>query len=109
MKPTKITATVVAAAGSVLALAGAATPALAAAPAPAAGPAPTTSLSLNGGVEEILAEGLRDPNPLHSNALDTERPGSVLHAVNQVTKELNKPRQGGSGGGKLLGGMPLGK
>ncbi|AXG79603.1 hypothetical protein [Streptomyces paludis] len=108
MKPTKITATVVATAGSVLALAGAVTPALAAA-APAAGPAPTTSLSLNGGVEDILAQGLRDPQPLHSNALDTERPGSVLHAVNQVTQELNKPRQGGSGGGQLLGGMPLGK
>ncbi|MFF5565947.1 hypothetical protein ACFY7Z_05210 [Streptomyces sp. NPDC012623] len=105
MKTTKVAATVVAAAGSVLALGAAAAPALAAAPAPAGQP-PQTSINLNNGVDQLLREGLRDPKPLDSNMLDTERPGSVLHAVNQVTNELNKPKPGG---GQLLGGLPFGQ
>ncbi|RDG37872.1 hypothetical protein [Streptomyces corynorhini] len=105
MKPSKVAATVVAAAGSVLALGAAAAPALAAAPAPAGQP-PQTSINLNNGVDQLLSEGLRDPKPLDSNMLDTERKGSVLHSVNEVANALNKPQQ--QGGGQLLGGLPVG-
>ncbi|MFJ2111482.1 MULTISPECIES: hypothetical protein [unclassified Streptomyces] len=107
MKPLKVAAVV---AGSMMAL-GAAAPAFAAeTPAPA-GP----SLSLNGGVDELLSHGLEDPQVLHTNMLDTEREGSVLNAANDVTNALNKKsgakprqtqaRQSNSGG--LLGGLPL--
>ncbi|MEV8389747.1 MULTISPECIES: hypothetical protein [unclassified Streptomyces] len=116
MKPMKVAAVV---AGSVMAL-GAATPAFAA-----------EGMSLNGGLETVLSEGLKDPRPLNTNALDTENPGSVLNAVKSATDTLNKKKGGKtngktagkktsgktgakeivgtSTGNKLLGGLPLGK
>ncbi|MFE2494741.1 hypothetical protein ACFXKS_27435 [Streptomyces scopuliridis] len=116
MKPMKVAAVV---AGSVMAL-GAATPAFAA-----------EGMSLNGGLETVLSEGLKDPRPLNTNALDTENPGSVLNAVKGATDSLNKKKGGKtngktsgkktsgktgakeivgtSTGNKLLGGLPLGK
>ncbi|MFE4538818.1 hypothetical protein ACFRKB_27745 [Streptomyces scopuliridis] len=112
MKPMKVAAVV---AGSVMAL-GAATPAFAA-----------EGMSLNGGLETVLSEGLKDPRPLNTNALDTENPGSVLNTVKSATDSLNKKKGGKtsgtktsgktgakeivgtSTGNKLLGGLPLGK
>ncbi|MFE3827868.1 hypothetical protein [Streptomyces sp. NPDC059092] len=94
MKPMKIAAVV---AGSMVAL-GAAAPAFAA-------EAKTPSFSLNGALDSVASEGLRDAKPLHTNALDTENDGSVLNAVKGATDSLNKPQQGN----KLLGGLPLGK
>ncbi|MFE4371286.1 hypothetical protein ACFRMN_24185 [Streptomyces sp. NPDC056835] len=116
MKPMKVAAVV---AGSVMAL-GAATPAFAA-----------EGMSLNGGLETVLSEGLKDPRPLNTNALDTENPGSVLNVVKGATDSLNKKKGGKangktagkktsgktgakeivgtSTGNKLLGGLPLGK
>ncbi|MFD7120421.1 hypothetical protein ACFRCX_27525 [Streptomyces sp. NPDC056652] len=112
MKPMKVAAVV---AGSVMAL-GAASPAFAA-----------EGMSLNGGLETVMSEGLKDPRPLNTNALDTENPGSVLNAVKGATDSLNKKKGGKtsgkktsgktgakeivgtSTGNKLLGGLPLGK
>ncbi|MFD3910611.1 hypothetical protein [Streptomyces sp. NPDC058603] len=112
MKPMKVAAVV---AGSVMAL-GAAAPAFAA-----------EGMSLNGGLETVMSEGLKDPRPLNTNALDTENPGSVLNAVKGATDSLNKKKGaktngkktsgktgareivGTSTGNKLLGGLPLGK
>ncbi|MEV4974512.1 hypothetical protein [Streptomyces scopuliridis] len=117
MKPMKVAAVV---AGSVMAL-GAATPAFAA-----------EGMSLNGGLETVLSEGLKDPRPLNTNALDTENPGSVLNTLKGATDSLNKKKGGKtsgtktsgtktsgktgakeivgtSTGNKLLGGLPLGK
>ncbi|MEU0280254.1 hypothetical protein ACIOGX_19140 [Streptomyces sp. NPDC088147] len=112
MKPMKVAAVV---AGSVMAL-GAAAPAFAA-----------EGMSLNGGLETVMSEGLKDPRPLNTNALDTENPGSVLNAVKGATDSLNKKKGGKtngkktsgktgareivgtSTGNKLLGGLPLGK
>ncbi|MFJ9028986.1 hypothetical protein ACIRQP_10750 [Streptomyces sp. NPDC102274] len=112
MKPMKVAAVV---AGSVMAL-GAAAPAFAA-----------EGMSLNGGLETVMSEGLKDPRPLQTNALDTENPGSVLNAVKAAADSLNKKKGGKtngkktsgktgakeivgtSTGNKLLGGLPLGK
>ncbi|MFJ2176968.1 hypothetical protein ACIQVO_28295 [Streptomyces sp. NPDC101062] len=84
-------------AGSMVVL-GAAAPAFAA-------EAKSPSFSLNGALDTVASEGLRDAKPLHTNALDTENEGSALNAVKGVTDSLNKPQQGN----KLLGGLPLGK
>ncbi|MFJ7998590.1 hypothetical protein ACIQ7D_15800 [Streptomyces sp. NPDC096310] len=94
MKPMKVAAVV---AGSMVVL-GAAAPAFAA-------EAKSPSFSLNGALDTVASEGLRDAKPLHTNALDTENDGSVLNAVKGATDSLNKPQQGN----KLLGGLPLGK
>ncbi|MEE1797166.1 hypothetical protein PUR57_00360 [Streptomyces sp. JV176] len=94
MKPMKVAAVV---AGSMVVL-GAAAPAFAA-------EAKSPSFSLNGALDTVASEGLRDAKPLHTNALDTENEGSALNAVKGVTDSLNKPQQGN----KLLGGLPLGK
>ncbi|MFE3600879.1 hypothetical protein ACFXP3_25940 [Streptomyces sp. NPDC059096] len=94
MKPMKVAAVV---AGSMVVL-GAAAPAFAA-------EAKSPSFSLNGALDTVASEGLRDAKPLHTNALDTENEGSVLNAVKGATESLNKPQQGN----KLLGGLPLGK
>ncbi|MFI6700046.1 hypothetical protein ACIBJC_13910 [Streptomyces sp. NPDC050509] len=94
MKPMKVAAVV---AGSMVVL-GAAAPAFAA-------EAKSPSFSLNGALDTVASEGLRDAKPLHTNALDTENDGSALNAVKGVTDSLNKPQQGN----KLLGGLPLGK
>lgn len=40
----------------------------------------------------MASQGLRDPKPLNTNALDTENPGSVLNAVKGVTDGLNKKK-----------------
>jgi hypothetical protein len=93
MKPMKVAAVV---AGSVMAL-GAATPAFAT---DAIGP-----MSLNGALDTIANQGLRDAKPLHTNALDTENEGSLVNAVSDAANGLNKSGKGGS----LLGGLPLGK
>ncbi|MEV7869098.1 hypothetical protein AB0P17_24080 [Streptomyces sp. NPDC088124] len=94
MKPMKVAAVV---AGSMVALG-------AAAPAFAAG-TQSPSFSLNGALDTVASEGLRDAKPLHTNALDTENEGSVLNAVKGATDSLNKPQQKSN----LLGGLPLGK
>ncbi|MEV7088491.1 hypothetical protein AB0O07_21810 [Streptomyces sp. NPDC093085] len=96
MKSVKVAAAV---AGSLAAL-GAAAPAFAA-------QAPTSpSLSLNGALDTVASQGLRDGvKPINTNALDTENSGSVLNAVKGATDSLNKPQQGG----QLLGGLPLGQ
>ncbi|MFI5757588.1 hypothetical protein [Streptomyces sp. NPDC051569] len=93
MKPMKVAAVV---AGSVMAL-GAATPAFAAEALP--------PMSLNGALDTVASQGLRDAKPVNTNALDTENKGSLLNAVKGATDSLNKPQQGN----KLLGGLPLGK
>ncbi|WP_063756798.1 hypothetical protein [Streptomyces sp. NRRL F-5135] len=87
MKPMKVAAVV---AGSVMAL-GAASPAFA------------EGMSLNGGLETIASEGLRDIQPLHTNALDTENEGSVLNAVKGVTDGLNKKTSAKQTTGKASG------
>ncbi|WP_254407260.1 hypothetical protein [Streptomyces sp. GMY02] len=124
MKPKKIAAVI---AGSVLAL-GAASPAFAA--------ENLTPSSLNGALDTVARDGLRDGKPLHTNALDTENEGSVINAVKKTTDKLNNKqakkqsgskkqggkKQGGGkqtgtkqasgkeqGLGKLLGGLSLGK
>lgn len=119
MKPMKIAAVI---AGSVMAL-GAATPAFAT--------ENLTPSSLNGALDTVARDGLRDGKPLHTNALDTENEGSVINAVKKTTDGLNKKqakKQSGSkkqsgkkqAGGKqtsgkeqglggLLGGLSLGK
>lgn len=78
MKPMKVAAII---AGSVMAL-GAASPAFAAG----------EGLNLNNGLDTVASQGLRDPKPLNTNALDTENPGSVLNAVKGVTDGLNKKK-----------------
>ncbi|WP_063775850.1 hypothetical protein [Streptomyces odonnellii] len=118
MKPMKIAAVI---AGSVMAL-GAAAPAFAA--------ENLTPSSLNGALDTVARDGLRDGKPLHTNALDTENEGSVINAVKKTTDKLNnkqaKKQTGGKQGakkqtgtkqasgkdqglGKLLGGLSLGK
>jgi ABC-type oligopeptide transport system substrate-binding subunit len=93
MKPMKVAAVV---AGSMMAL-GAAAPAFAAdTQAPA---------SLNGALDTLAGQGLRDAKPLNTNALDTENDGSLVNAVKKTADGLNKPQKGGA----LLGGLPLGK
>lgn len=93
MKPMKVAAVV---AGSMMAL-GAATPAFAA--------DALTPTSLNGGLDSVAGQGLRDAKPLNTNTLDTEREGSLLNAVKTTTDGVSKAQQGK----KLLGGLPLGK
>ena len=80
----------------------------AAAPAFASEASDLTPSSLNGAVETITSQrslSLRDVQPLQhqSDALDTEKKGSVLNGLNSATKTLN------SAGGptQLLGGLPL--
>ena len=93
MKPMKVAAVI---AGSVMAL-GAAAPAF-------AGEAQSPS-SLNGAVDTLASQGLRNGPPINTNALDTENDGSVLNAVQDTADGLNKANKGGS----LLGGiLPLG-
>ncbi|MFJ1750036.1 hypothetical protein ACIOJD_27900 [Streptomyces sp. NPDC088116] len=60
----------------------------------AAGPAAAAGegLNLNNGLDTVASQGLRDPKPLNTNALDTENPGSVLNAVKGVTDGLNKKK-----------------
>ncbi|MFI6345153.1 hypothetical protein [Streptomyces sp. NPDC050560] len=93
MKSLKVAAVL---AGS-LAAAGAAAPAFA---------SDVTPSSLNGGVDTLLREGLRNPEPVSTNALDTEREGTALNALSHATRSLNE-----SGGAlaPLLGGLPLGR
>lgn len=94
MKPMKVAAVI---AGSVMAL-GAATPAFAG-----------EGMSLNGGLDTVMREGLKDPRPLNTNALDTENPGSVLNVVKAATDSLNKKKSGKKAGGKQSGDKTGGK
>lgn len=73
----------------------------AAAPAFADGLTPT---SLNGGLDEIAANGLRSGSPLNTNALDPQNSGSVVNSVGHAANSLG----GSNGAGSLLGGLPLG-
>ncbi|WP_416069699.1 hypothetical protein [Streptomyces sp. AK02-01A] len=87
-------------AGSMMAL-GAATPAFAA--------DALTPTSLNGGLDTLAGQGLRDAKPLNTTALnttalDTEKEGSLVNTVKGATDGLNTSQKG-----KLLGGIPLGK
>ncbi|KIF69472.1 hypothetical protein HY68_14215 [Streptomyces sp. AcH 505] len=93
MKPMKVAVVV---AGSVMAL-GAAAPAFA-----ADGLSP---MSLNGALDTVASQGLREAKPLNTNALDTENDGSLVNAVKDTADGLNKSQKTGS----LLGGLPLGK
>ncbi|GAA3720981.1 hypothetical protein [Streptomyces tremellae] len=111
MKSTKVAAIV---AGSLVALG-------TAAPAFADGLTPT---SLNGGIDSIAANGLRDGSPISTNALDPSNKGSLVNAVNNTAQSLSKAKpaqsaqapskesvkhQGPSDPvGQLLGGLPLG-
>ncbi|WP_030897810.1 hypothetical protein [Streptomyces sp. NRRL F-5126] len=114
MKSMKVAAIVT---GSLVALGGAA-------PAFANGLTPS---SLNGGIDEIAANGLRSGSPINTNALDTENKGSLVNAVSDTAQSLGKSKPGqkqgksgqgksgqakgsdaGQGVGSLLGGLPLG-
>lgn len=96
MKPMKVAAVV---AGSMMAL-GAAAPAFA-----ADAQSPMGPMSLNGALDTLASQGLRDAKPLNTNALDTENDGSLVNAVSDAANGINKAQKGGS----LLGGLPLGK
>ncbi|MFJ4770442.1 hypothetical protein ACIP88_15170 [Streptomyces uncialis] len=93
MKPLKAAALV---AGS-FALAGAAAPAFA---------SDLTPTSLNGALDTLTTQQTLDAQPLHSNAIDTERKGSLMYGLNETTDQLNA---GGAQTGPLLGGLPVGK
>ncbi|MBP0461590.1 hypothetical protein [Streptomyces montanisoli] len=82
-----------------------------------------TPSSLNGGINEIAANGLRSGSPINTNALDTENKGSLVNAVSDTAQSLGKQKQAkkqdkagkaktgsdaGQGVGSLLGGLPLG-
>ncbi|MEU0041378.1 hypothetical protein [Streptomyces sp. NPDC006333] len=80
----------------------------AAAPAFAAGASDLTPTSLNGALETITSQrslSLKDVQPLQhqSDALDTEKKGSVLNSLNGTTKTLNSA----GAPAQLLGGLPL--
>ncbi|MBC2863685.1 hypothetical protein [Streptomyces mexicanus] len=83
-------------------LAGSLVAAGAAAPAFAYDAADVTPTSLNGAVNS-LTKGPIDVMPVRhqTDALDTEKKGSLLNRVNSTTKSLNK------GAAPLLGGLPL--
>ncbi|EYT81152.1 MULTISPECIES: hypothetical protein [Streptomyces] len=74
----------------------------AAAPAFAQNTSDLTPTSLNGAVNSLTREPI-DVMPVkhQSDALDTEKKGSLLHTVNGATQSLN------SSAGPLLGGLPL--
>ncbi|MFF4539316.1 hypothetical protein [Streptomyces aureus] len=80
----------------------------AAAPAFAAGTSGLTPSSLNGALETVTSQhslSVQDVLPLQhqSDALDTEKKGSVLSGVNGATKTLNSS----AAPAQLLGGLPL--
>ncbi|MGW1063365.1 hypothetical protein ACWD4F_02410 [Streptomyces aureus] len=80
----------------------------AAAPAFAAGTSGLTPSSLNGALETVTSQhslSVQDVLPLQhqSDALDTEKKGSVLSGVNGATKTLNSA----AAPAQLLGGLPL--
>jgi hypothetical protein len=83
-------------------LAGSLVAAGAAAPAFAYDAADVTPTSLNGAVNS-LTKGPIDVMPVRhqTDALDTEKKGSLLNRVNSTTKSLN------DGAAPLLGGLPL--
>ncbi|MFD5556145.1 MULTISPECIES: hypothetical protein [unclassified Streptomyces] len=93
MKPLKAAAVV---AGS-FALVGAAAPAFATTPTPT---------SLNGALETLTTQSTLDAQPLHSNALDTEKEGTLLNSVQTTADQMNA---GGAKAAPLLGGLPVGK
>ncbi|WP_037859705.1 hypothetical protein [Streptomyces sp. NRRL S-340] len=82
-------------------LAGSLVAAGAAAPAFAHDAADLTPTSLNGAVNSLTRDPI-DVMPVRhqSDALDTEKKGSLLHSVNGATKALNTATP-------LLGGLPL--
>ncbi|MEW2295699.1 hypothetical protein ABZ719_23835 [Streptomyces sp. NPDC006743] len=82
-------------------LAGSLVAAGAAAPAFAHDAADLTPTSLNGAVNSLTRDPI-DVMPVRhqSDALDTEKKGSLLHSVNGATKTLNTATP-------LLGGLPL--
>lgn len=91
MKPLKAAAVL---AGSLVAV-GAAAPAFA---------DDLTPSSLNGGIDTITRTGLKDPGQLLStNALDSEKNGSLINSVKDVTEGVNKTGATQS----LLGGLPF--
>ncbi|MGX2996329.1 hypothetical protein JNUCC64_18985 [Streptomyces sp. JNUCC 64] len=94
MKPLKAAAVV---AGS-FALVGAAAPAFAA--------SDMTPTSLNGALETFTSQSTFDARALQTNAIDTEREGTLMNNVKTTTERLNA---GGSQTGSLLGGLPVGK
>ncbi|AYG82166.1 hypothetical protein DWB77_04336 [Streptomyces hundungensis] len=102
MKSMKVAAAV---AGS-LAVMGAAAPAFA-----AGGTPPMPPMSLNGGLDSLTNAAshaqLADAAPVNTSALDPKSDGSVLHAVTSAAHDLNKSH-GGSGSGRMLGGLPIG-
>ncbi|MFF0464343.1 hypothetical protein [Streptomyces mexicanus] len=83
-------------------LAGSLVAAGAAAPAFAYDAADVTPTSLNGAVNS-LTKGPIDVMPVRhqTDALDTEKKGSLLNRVNSTTKNLN------DGAAPLLGGLPV--
>ncbi|MER5489614.1 hypothetical protein ACSMX9_12315 [Streptomyces sp. LE64] len=93
MKPLKAAAVV---AGS-FALVGAAAPAF------AADPMPT---SLNGALEAFTSQSTFDARALHTNAIDTEKEGTLMNNVQNTADRLNAR---GPQAGSLLGGLPVGK
>ncbi|MFJ4921187.1 hypothetical protein [Streptomyces sp. NPDC088725] len=100
MKPLKIAAVV---AGSMMALgAAAATPAFAAEPV-------LSPMSLNGALDTVASQGLRDGKPVDTNLLDGKNKGSLTNALKDVTGGLSKSQNGKSSNAPLLGGLGLGK
>ncbi|MFF2849631.1 hypothetical protein ACFVT5_25330 [Streptomyces sp. NPDC058001] len=94
MKPLKAAAVV---AGS-LAMVGAAAPAFA---------ADLTPTSLNGALETISSQSTLEVHPLHTDAIDTEKEGSLVNTLGDTTDHLNAG--GATAPTQLLGGLPLGK
>ncbi|MFF2651153.1 hypothetical protein [Streptomyces sp. NPDC058045] len=96
MKPLKAAAVL---AGSMVAV-GAAAPAFA---------ADMTPSSLNGAVNTLTSQSVLDAAPLDTNALDTEKDGSLLNAVQGAADGVNESGPAAGPAGGLLGGLPVGK
>ncbi|MGW1890546.1 hypothetical protein ACWCP6_09815 [Streptomyces sp. NPDC002004] len=60
--------------------------------------------SLNGALETLGSQRTLDVQPLHTDAIDTEKQGSVVHSLREATDGLGA---GGSTPARLLGGLPL--